>query len=76
MTAGQARETIIEQIATPGPDDVQVIDADWVADQARCVLEDMPVSVFKIGLLGSVEIIAATPGPVSQSRVPSRSVAK
>jgi hydroxymethylpyrimidine/phosphomethylpyrimidine kinase len=27
-------------------------------DQARCVLEDMPVSVFKIGLLGSVEIIA------------------
>ena len=34
------------------------LDAEWVAEQARCVLEDMPVTVFKIGLLGSVEIIA------------------
>jgi len=43
---------------TMGVDDIMPIDADWIADQARCVLEDMPVSVFKIGLLGSVEIIA------------------
>src|SRR4029077_7436846 len=35
------------------------IDADWVADQARCLLEDMPVDAFKIGVLGSVEIVAA-----------------
>ena len=35
------------------------IDADWVADQARCLLEDMPVDAFKIGVLGSVENIAA-----------------
>jgi hydroxymethylpyrimidine/phosphomethylpyrimidine kinase len=31
------------------------IDADWVEDQARAVLEDMPVAAFKIGLVGSVE---------------------
>ncbi len=42
-----------------GVDDVLPIDAEWVADQARAVLEDMPVSAFKIGLLGSVENIAA-----------------
>ncbi len=41
-----------------GVDDVQPVDADWVADQARTVLEDMPVAAFKIGLLGSVENIA------------------
>ncbi len=35
------------------------IDAEWVADQARCVLEDAQVSIFKVGLLGSVEAIAA-----------------
>ncbi len=44
---------------TGGVDDVLPIDAEWVADQARAVLEDMSVAVFKIGLLGSVENIAA-----------------
>ena len=44
---------------TGGVDDVLPIDAEWVADQARAVLEDMPVAAFKIGLLGSVENIAA-----------------
>ncbi len=44
---------------TSGVDDVMPIDAEWVADQARAVLEDMPVDAFKIGLLGSVENIAA-----------------
>ncbi|MDD5057039.1 MAG: hydroxymethylpyrimidine/phosphomethylpyrimidine kinase [Sideroxydans sp.] len=44
---------------TSGVDDVQAVDADWVADQARAVLEDMPVAAFKIGLLGSVDNIAA-----------------
>lgn len=42
-----------------GVEDVFALDAEWVADQARTVLEDMPVAVFKIGMLGSVEIIAA-----------------
>ena len=44
---------------TGGVDDILPIDAEWVADQARAVLEDMPVAAFKIGLLGSVENIAA-----------------
>ena len=44
---------------TLGVEGVQPIDAEWVADQARCLLEDMPVDAFKIGVLGSVENIAA-----------------
>jgi hydroxymethylpyrimidine/phosphomethylpyrimidine kinase len=44
---------------TLGVEAVQPLDADWVADQARCLLEDMPVDAFKIGALGSVENIAA-----------------
>jgi hydroxymethylpyrimidine/phosphomethylpyrimidine kinase len=50
---------------TVGVEDVMPLDAEWVADQARSVLEDMPVAVFKIGLLGSVEIIAAIAEVVS-----------
>ncbi|HZR01858.1 MAG TPA: bifunctional hydroxymethylpyrimidine kinase/phosphomethylpyrimidine kinase [Burkholderiales bacterium] len=50
---------------TVGVEEVMPLDAEWVGDQARCVLEDMPVSVFKIGLLGSVEIIAAIAEVVS-----------
>jgi hydroxymethylpyrimidine/phosphomethylpyrimidine kinase len=44
---------------TSGVDDVLPIDPEWVADQARAMLEDVPVAAFKIGLLGSVENIAA-----------------
>jgi hydroxymethylpyrimidine/phosphomethylpyrimidine kinase len=44
---------------TSGVDDVQPMDAEWVVDQARTVLEDMPVAAFKIGLLGSVDNITA-----------------
>jgi hydroxymethylpyrimidine/phosphomethylpyrimidine kinase len=44
---------------TLGVDDVQSIDVDLVVAQARAVLEDMPVAVFKIGMLGSLENIAA-----------------
>lgn len=40
-----------------GIEDIMPIDADWVADQARSVLEDMPVHAFKIGAMGSVENI-------------------
>ena len=43
---------------TIGIDSILAIDANWVDDQARALLEDMPVDVFKIGLLGSVENIA------------------
>jgi len=44
---------------TLGVEGVQAVDAEWVADQARCLLEDMPVDAFKLGALGSVENIAA-----------------
>jgi len=44
---------------TRGVEDILPIDAEWVADQARCVLEDMPVAAFKLGVLGGVETIAA-----------------
>lgn len=46
-------------------EDVQVIDADWVADQARVVLEDMPVAAFKVGVVGSVESVSAIAEVVS-----------
>ena len=40
-------------------EDMQVIDSDWVADQARVLLEDMPVTAFKVGAVGSVENVSA-----------------
>jgi len=43
---------------TVGVDGVLPMDADWVNDQARAILEDVQVSAFKLGLLGSVENIA------------------
>lgn len=50
---------------TSGVDDVLAMDAEWVVDQARAMLEDVPVAAFKIGLLGSVENIAAIAGILS-----------
>lgn len=39
-------------------EDIQVIDSDWVSDQARVVLEDMPVAAFKVGAVGSIENVS------------------
>jgi hydroxymethylpyrimidine/phosphomethylpyrimidine kinase len=39
-------------------EDAQTIDADWVSDQARAVLEDMAVAAFKVGYLGGVENVS------------------
>jgi len=50
---------------TAGVEGVTAIDSDWVSEQARLVLEDMPVAAFKIGMLGSVENIAAVAEVVS-----------
>lgn len=50
---------------TAGVEGVLPIDADWIADQARTLLEDMPVAAFKLGLMGSVEAIAAVAEIVS-----------
>jgi len=44
---------------TTGVAAVQAIDARWVTAQARFVLDDVPVSAFKIGVVGSAENAAA-----------------
>jgi hydroxymethylpyrimidine/phosphomethylpyrimidine kinase len=44
---------------TAGVEAVLAINAGWVADQARALLEDIPVAAFKFGMLGSVDAIAA-----------------
>ncbi len=50
---------------TIGVEAIMATEAEWVADQARCVLEDMPVAAFKLGVLGSLENIAAIAEVVS-----------
>ena len=39
-------------------EDAQTIDADWVSDQARVILEDMAVTGFKVGYLGGIENVS------------------
>jgi hydroxymethylpyrimidine/phosphomethylpyrimidine kinase len=43
---------------TVGVESVMALDADWVNEQARAILEDVQVSAFKLGLLGSIENVA------------------
>ncbi|MFQ6333935.1 bifunctional hydroxymethylpyrimidine kinase/phosphomethylpyrimidine kinase [Methylophilus sp. 3sh_L] len=43
---------------TVGVESVMPLDSDWINDQARTILEDVSVSAFKLGLLGSVENVA------------------
>ena len=50
---------------TAGVETFLAIDPDWVADQARCILEDMPVAAFKMGMLGSTEIVTVVAEVVS-----------
>ena len=50
---------------TAGVESILAIDPDWVADQARCLLEDMPVAAFKMGMLGSTEIVTVVAEVVS-----------
>ena len=50
---------------TAGVESFLAIDPDWVADQARCILEDMPVAAFKMGMLGSTEIVTIVAEVVS-----------
>ena len=40
-------------------EDTYEIDADWLVDQARLILEDMPVAAFKVGALTSIEQASA-----------------
>lgn len=50
---------------TAGVENLQAVDSDWVIDQARLVLEDMAVAAFKVGMVGSIENIAAIAEVVS-----------
>lgn len=43
---------------TTGIEDVQFVEPEWIADQARVLLEDMPVAAFKVGYLGNIESVA------------------
>jgi hydroxymethylpyrimidine/phosphomethylpyrimidine kinase len=40
-------------------EDIDEVDADWVVDQARGLLEDMPVAAFKVGVLTNIEQASA-----------------
>ncbi len=40
-------------------EDIDEVDADWVVDQARVLLEDMPVAAFKVGALTSIDQASA-----------------
>jgi len=42
-----------------GVREVRALGADWVAAQARALIEALPVHAFKIGVLGSAENVAA-----------------
>ncbi len=44
---------------TLGVEGLLAMESEWVADQARALLEDMSVDAFKIGVMGSVANIAA-----------------
>jgi hydroxymethylpyrimidine/phosphomethylpyrimidine kinase len=44
---------------TLGVEGLLAMDSEWVADQARALLEDMTIDAFKIGVMGSVENITA-----------------
>ena len=50
---------------TTGVSEFVAVEADRVDDQARTVLEDMPVAAFKIGVLGDVETVAVVAEIVS-----------
>ncbi|WP_298394719.1 hydroxymethylpyrimidine/phosphomethylpyrimidine kinase [uncultured Azonexus sp.] len=50
---------------TTGVSSLQPLSAELLEQQARTVLEDMPVAAFKIGLLGSVENVLAVAEIVS-----------
>lgn len=53
---------------THGVQRMQAIDAEWVAHQARALLADLPVAVFKLGVLGSAANVAAVAQILAEHR--------
>ena len=50
---------------TAGVESFHALDPDWVAEQARCILEDIAVVAFKVGVLASAEIVTVIAEVVS-----------
>jgi len=50
---------------TRGVEGILAVEADWVAGQAKHLLEDMRVAAFKLGVLGSLENIRAVADVIS-----------
>ena len=50
---------------TRGVDEVSALDAEVVVAQAQVILEDVPVAAFRVGMLGSVENVAAVAAVLS-----------
>jgi len=50
---------------TVGVEDFLPMEAEWIADQGRGVLEAIPVAAIKLGMLGSTEAVAAIAEVVS-----------
>ncbi len=50
---------------TAGLADFMPVEAEWLDEQARYVLEDMPVHAIKVGAIGSVENLAVIAGIAS-----------
>ena len=53
---------------THGVRSVHALEASWVIEQARAVLDEMPIAAFKLGVLGSVENAIALAELVAQHR--------
>lgn len=56
---GLSAITAITVQDTAGVEDILPIDSEWVEDQARALLEDVPVAAFKVGVIGSIENLQA-----------------
>lgn len=53
---------------THGVRSVRALETNWVIEQARAVLDEMPVAAFKLGVLGSVENATALAALIAQHR--------
>src|SRR5687767_14586238 len=53
---------------THGVRSVRALETNWVIEQARAVLDEMPIAAFKLGVLGSVENARALAELIAQHR--------
>ena len=53
---------------THGVRSVRALETNWVIEQARAILDEMPIAAFKLGVLGSVETATALAELIAQHR--------